>query len=46
MSGRSRSQLVKDLYQSVGEIPRLRVFVFLGYMLQSLIGGDALPLPS
>jgi cellulose synthase/poly-beta-1,6-N-acetylglucosamine synthase-like glycosyltransferase len=46
MSGRSRSQLGKDLYQSVGEIPRLRVFVFFGYMLQSLIGGDPLPLPS
>ncbi len=38
MSGRSRSQLGRSLSQSFGEIPRLRFFVFFGYLLQGVIG--------
>ncbi len=38
MSGRGRSQLGKSVSQSLGELPRLRVFVFFGYLLQRLVG--------
>lgn len=41
VSGRSRRQLGKSLSQSIGEIPRLRVFVLFGYLLQSVIGDRA-----
>ncbi len=41
VSGRSRSQLGKSISQSLGEIPRLRFFVFFGYLLQRLVGAPS-----